>query len=70
VQIAAIKNYEQKNTLCLPVSELKQYMARTFMFIFFCTRRSGRLEYNSIFVGPVVWGVRGSERKICQQDGG
>jgi len=27
---------------------------------------SGRVEYNSLFVGLEVWGVRGNERKICQ----
>jgi len=30
------------------------------------THLSGRLEYNSIFLGLGVWGVRDSERKICQ----
>ena len=33
--MAAVKNCEQKKTLRLPVSQLKQFMFRTVMFIFF-----------------------------------
>jgi hypothetical protein len=65
VQIAAVKNCEQK-TLRLPVSLLKQCMVRTFMFIFPVQIKSGRLEYNSLFVGLGAWGVRVNEPKICQ----
>ena len=28
----------------------------------FCTCSSSRVEYNSLIVGPGVWGVRGSEQ--------
>jgi hypothetical protein len=45
--------------LRLPVSQLKQYMVRTFMFIFFCTSLSGRLEYNSLFVGTTGLAFKG-----------
>jgi len=32
--------------------------------LYSCTRLSGRLEYNSLFVGPGGWNGRGSEQRI------
>ena len=29
-----------------------------------CTSQLGRLQYNSLFVGLWVWGMRGNERNI------
>jgi hypothetical protein len=45
VEITAVENYEQKEILRLPVSELKQYMLRTVMFIF------------PVQVSPVGWSI-------------
>ena len=39
----------------------------SYVYVYnFCASWSGRLEYNSVFVGLGGWGVRGNERKICQ----
>ena len=39
------------------------YASYVYVYIS-CMCLSGRLECNSLFVGVVGWGVRGSERKI------
>jgi hypothetical protein len=41
------------------------YVSYVYVYIF-CASWSGRLEYNSVFVGLGVGGVRGNERKIFQ----
>ena len=37
---------------------------------FFCRSFSGRLEYNSLFVGQGGWSGRGNEREDCHLGGG
>jgi hypothetical protein len=66
VQIVAVKNYEQTNTAASGQRIEAVYGSYGYVYIF-CTSQSGRLEYNSLFVGLGSWIVRGSERKICSK---
>jgi len=50
------KNTETSGRLIIAV-----YASYVYVYIS-CTRLSGRLEYNTVFVGLGVWGVRASEQ--------
>jgi hypothetical protein len=66
MQIAAVKNYEQKTNTALFGKQIKAVYASYVYVYIFCASCSGRLEYNSLFVGVGGWGVRGTVRKIFQ----
>jgi len=52
-----------KNTATSGQLIMAVYASYVYVYIS-CTRLSGRLEYNTLFVGLWGWGVRDSERKI------
>ena len=58
MQIAAVKNCEQKNTATSGKLIKAEYASYVYVYIY-CTSQSGRLEHNSVFVGLGGWGVRG-----------
>ena len=59
MKITAVKIYEQKNTATYGQLIIAVYASYVYVYIF-CTSYSGRLEYNSLFVGLGGWGVRGN----------
>jgi len=64
----AVKNYEQKikNNTAISGKLIKAVNVSYVYVYIFCISYSGRLGYNSLFVGLEDWGLRGNERKICQ----
>ena len=64
-----MKNYEQKDTATSGKLIKAVYASYVYVYIS-CTSQSGRLKYNSLFVGLGGWRVRGNERKIYQEGGG
>ena len=65
MQITAVKNCEPKSTATSGKLIKTVYASYRYVCIV-CTSSSCRLEYNSLFVGLVGWGVMGNERKICK----
>ena len=61
------KLWMKKNTMTSGKLIKAVYASHVYVYISISrTSWSGRLEYNSLFVGLGVWGVRGNEQKICQ----
>ena len=61
-----MKNHGHKNTATSNRLIKAVYGSYVYAYIVW-TSQSGRLEYNSLFVGLGGWGgVRGSGRKMCQ----
>ena len=60
MQITGMKNCKKKkNTVTFGKLIISVYASVGYVYIS-CTCLSGRLEYNSLFVGAGVWVVRGS----------
>ena len=53
MQITAVKNYEQKKNTATSGKPIKAVYASYVCVYIYCTSWSGRLEYNSPFVGLV-----------------
>jgi len=61
--MTAVTNYEQKNTMTSGKPIKAVYASYVYVYVF-CTSQSGRLGYNSVFVGLGGWGVKDNDRII------
>ena len=62
-----MKIFKQKKKNTATSGKLIKAVYASYVYVYmFCTSQSGRLEYDSLFVGLGGWGVMGNERKVCQ----